>query len=545
MQKLLVLAFLLFASNESFNNCLVARENNNYQSGAAIPDNSTLISLKNRDNICAEWEEKFGKLKINLAISTRQFNKEKHFLNTWEISVGVDSLVEIDQHPAHGCFEESPITEISSLALKINNKAVNIPRDSYSNLYNPVLERAAAYFNKDISRIYLSLPLSDGTDSNLTVFEFSYKELNDRKVYSNNDTISFIDEIRPSFDSFNDYIDPDSIIIEMLLDQYVNKGNKENKITTIDLIRLDKRIDDDNEGYVLMKRKYRGIDIKFEAQVQKFDRYKHVYNNGLKYEDIEHLDPNNIYLDLIDGHALYGSWSHIPDVEYKSISITINGKKYPIPKRYYEDLYELHSWLPVDIYCTEDGEYIFYAAKGADGGETYQAMFIFNKEQFLDRINYSFVGDIIESLNDKCRRYGAINYFSKEKMKKIGELFGKYIDKNAITEAFTSFPTELYYKRCVYELSLYTDSLLTIKYSDKTTGIENITVQFGKTVIQFPQESFSDLRDLDLHDEDIIHYGNNKFILAFTSINEEAPEKNYSAYLLFDKNGYIDRKIQK
>jgi len=116
-----------------------------------------------------------------LIIKTRQFNNKGHYIHHAKGSTIVDK---IDDKLPIGVDGGLPSVEISVFSLNINNKAITIPRTSFTDIYQPNIKNLNIYSDKK-GNIYLYMPgNSDGAGAYDVVWIVNSSKLVCRYVYN-------------------------------------------------------------------------------------------------------------------------------------------------------------------------------------------------------------------------------------------------------------------------------------------------------------------------------------------------------------------------
>jgi hypothetical protein len=93
--------------------------------------------------------------------------------------------------------------------------------------------------------------------------------------------------------------------------------------------------------------------------------------------------------NLIDNQYSYGIDGNIPNYEIGILNIKINEKEIEIPSIAYSNLYEPHLCeknVPIEIYESSNGKYIYLYMFGSDGAGSYCVKWIFDKNKYISRI---------------------------------------------------------------------------------------------------------------------------------------------------------------
>ncbi|QYJ69133.1 hypothetical protein [Flavobacterium litorale] len=105
------------------------------------------------------------------------------------------------------------------------------------------------------------------------------------------------------------------------------------------------------------------------------------------YSDDEyyHYDKGIYNLELIDGKEPWGTDGNIPRMEYKNITIKIDGKTITLPEQSYKNLYEPNlSNTSVHYDTAKDTLYII--ANNSDGAGAYATVLIIENKKYKERV---------------------------------------------------------------------------------------------------------------------------------------------------------------
>ena len=118
-----------------------------------------------------------------------------------------------------------------------------------------------------------------------------------------------------------------------------------------------------------------GIEVK--VATQKFDKNKHeiIYTKKFGVTKIDGFDPYGVDYDL-------------PKYEYKSIEVTINGKKVDFPKKAYSDL--LDPLSAIKVYYDKDSDALYIVTTGGAGAAEYDVCWQIINGIYKDRKVGSF-----------------------------------------------------------------------------------------------------------------------------------------------------------
>ncbi len=93
-------------------------------------------------------------------------------------------------------------------------------------------------------------------------------------------------------------------------------------------------------------------------------------------------------VNKIDDHKAYGAYYGNPSVRIASIDIRFNRKSIHIPKSAYSKFFEIaqcdaydSSISPVEVYSSNDGEYVFIYLRGGEAANNYFAKLIFGRSE--------------------------------------------------------------------------------------------------------------------------------------------------------------------
>ena len=118
-----------------------------------------------------------------------------------------------------------------------------------------------------------------------------------------------------------------------------------------------------------------GIEV--TVATQKFDKNKHkiIYTKKVGVTKIDGFDPYGVDYDL-------------PEYEYKSIEVTINGKKVDFPKKAYSDL--LDPLSAIKVYYDKDNDALYIVTTGGAGAAEYDVCWQIINGIYKDRKVGSF-----------------------------------------------------------------------------------------------------------------------------------------------------------
>ena len=122
---------------------------------------------------------------------------------------------------------------------------------------------------------------------------------------------------------------------------------------------------------------FEGKDIKVTLTLGKFDKSKHSFEY---YKD----SPTGV--EVIDDQLPYGTDGKMPTTEYRSIEINIHGKRVPLPKDAYSDLYE--PTFRTDhhfVYYDKDTDILYIVANNDYAERPYKVCWQIEKGSYKDR----------------------------------------------------------------------------------------------------------------------------------------------------------------
>lgn len=145
--------------------------------------------------------------------------------------------------------------------------------------------------------------------------------------------------------------------------------------------------------------------------------YYGVLNNGKqielkikfkKFYKKNHKVIENKILESIDGLIPYGAFYGLPLYEIKSFSLTVNNRKIKIDSSVYRKFYGMfegrRKTLPIELYSSFDGSFIFVYIDAGNAADSYFAKLIFDNNKYLTEI----VATYEELLN--WRKFGNSNF---------------------------------------------------------------------------------------------------------------------------------------
>ena len=272
---------------------------------------------------------------------------------------------------------------LNSISINNGDKQIRFPDKYIRDLNNLELHDENVY-SLDIKEKTFYFLIFNSVD------ELKYK--NDYSIYFLFDENGFLDRnIRP-YEEYN-VPDPDSMHIELLLDNFVNNNSKKRKMKARDLIKVNKLSCNQDYSKTAWERKDNNINLHLDINIKKFDPENHTYNNALSYNEVKNVVPQDTCILEIDGVPSWGIDCNFPNRQYESIEYTLDNKKYIIPKAYYQDLFDPAPWS-TQVLISEDSRYLFITSAGADGGAAYSVAFLFIDNKFIDRYIYGwgFIG---------------------------------------------------------------------------------------------------------------------------------------------------------
>jgi hypothetical protein len=90
------------------------------------------------------------------------------------------------------------------------------------------------------------------------------------------------------------------------------------------------------------------------------------------------------YVSTIDGKVPKGVDGNLPNIELRSIAVTINGKPLAIPTNAYNDLYE-PSISSFNVYSDKKGTIFLYMPYNSDGAGGYSVAWMFKNGRYVKR----------------------------------------------------------------------------------------------------------------------------------------------------------------
>lgn len=114
---------------------------------------------------------------IEITISKSKFDKTKHKFTYFKNYP--DQIQLIDHQQYWGKDGELPTTQFSSIAIKIGQKIITLPKSALQNLYEPSLYTAEANYDTINDVLYIQTMNSDGAGSYLVIWKI------EKGVYTN------------------------------------------------------------------------------------------------------------------------------------------------------------------------------------------------------------------------------------------------------------------------------------------------------------------------------------------------------------------------
>jgi hypothetical protein len=191
------------------------------------------------------------------------------------------------------------------------------------------------------------------------------------------------------FDKHIESIEKEVFISEIL------KGEKNVNKRSVDYALQYLRKNGIKKKYIMDRRLLRKIDL-IECKDS-----SHIYFS-------EKLDVNlnidvKIYFKKLDseeqssiGDKLDTLYYGLPVLAIDCIKIEVNGKSIKIPKIVYKKFFEVSQckrvlfYQPIEVYSSNDGEYIFIYMRGGSAAGSYLAKLIFNQKSYITEIVASY-----------------------------------------------------------------------------------------------------------------------------------------------------------
>lgn len=153
--------------------------NNEIKVGYIYKDRFKIISEFKEIPIKKKYNREiiFSNNHIEVKVLEKKFQKEKH---TFEyVEKYPNQLQKIDGKHFWGTDGNLPTTEYQGISIKINNSTLQLPKESFEDLFEPNLANTKVNYNNNDDIIYISAMNSDGAGGYLVVWKVEngkYKE---------------------------------------------------------------------------------------------------------------------------------------------------------------------------------------------------------------------------------------------------------------------------------------------------------------------------------------------------------------------------------